>query len=153
MITIAGKILQVWLVSYTQHGHNLSFLLSLVLLYKNNMSPWYYNPQTGGTKIPEQMQDEIRSRILKHAKKLYPKNPAVLNIRFKAQFCYVDAQEPGQRVPTHLCRLRYFSGNKEWSLAFYAYSSEKYEPCFLNSGEWCGTVEEAFKTGSTYLES
>jgi len=117
------------------------------------MSPWYYNPQTGGTKIPQQMHDEIRLRILKHGKKLYPKDPSKLNIRIKGQFCYVDAHEPESDQPTHLCRLRYFSGKSEWSLAFYAYSSEKYEPCILTSGEWCGTVEEAFETGSIYLQA
>lgn len=117
------------------------------------MSPWYYNPQTGGTKISERMYDDIRSRILRHGKKLYPKNISTLNVKIKGQFCYVDAHEPGFKEPMHLCRLRYFSAKDEWSLAFYAYSSEKYEPCVLSSGEWCGTLEEAFETGSTYLQS
>lgn len=117
------------------------------------MSPWYYNPQTGGTKIPKQMYGEISGRILKHCKKLYPKNISRLDIRIRGQFCYVDAYEPESKQPTHLCRLRYFSGKSEWSLAFYTYSSDKYEPCFLSSGEWCGSVEEAFETGSVNLQA
>jgi len=73
-----------------------------------------------------------------------------LDIRFKGQFCYIDAyEEPDLRegwppeewpetredyvermrnTPTHLCRLRYL-GDDEWSYAFYAYSSEMYKLC------------------------
>lgn len=117
------------------------------------MRGWHYNPQAGGTKIPEWMHAEIRERILKHGKKLYPKSPSRLDIKFKGHFCYIDAYEPGSKDPMHLCRLRYFAGHNEWSMAFYTYSNERYEPCFLHNGEWCGTVEEAFETGSNYLQA
>ncbi len=50
----------------------------------------------------------------------------------------------------HLCRMRYF-GPDDWSLAFYTYSNEKYEPCVFHSGDWFGTPEEAFEIGATYL--
>jgi len=36
--------------------------------------------------------------------------------------------------PLHLCRLRHF-GPDRWSLAFYTYSQERYEPAFFGSGE------------------
>jgi hypothetical protein len=115
------------------------------------MSPWVFDPQSGGTPIPEAMQEEIQKKILVHTKKLYPKSKAELVFRFRKQFCYVDSFEPGSNQAMPLCRLRYFGGRKEWSLAFYTYSNEKYEPCLLSSGKWCGSVEETFETGSSYL--
>ena len=57
----------------------------------------------------------------------------------------------GNTVPTHLCRLRYFSGHGEWSVAFYTYRHERYEPSFFASGEALGTPEEGFDVGAVYL--
>ncbi|MDP2788891.1 MAG: hypothetical protein Q8O46_02455, partial [bacterium] len=54
-------------------------------------------------------------------------------------------------TPTHLCRLRYFGDDEEWSLAFYTYSNEKYEPCVFMNGSFYGTPEEGFDIGATYL--
>jgi hypothetical protein len=51
----------------------------------------------------------------------------------------------------HLCRLRYFSDEEAWSMAFYTYSNEKYEPSFFNNGTFRGTPEEAFETSAVYL--
>jgi hypothetical protein len=113
---------------------------------------WVYDPHSGGTLIPPNVQEETRKRILTHAKKLNLLQKCALEIRFKSQFCYIDAYENGDAHPTHLCRLRYFSGRKEWSLAFYTYSAEKYEPCVFHSGEMCGTPEEALEVGMVYLE-
>ena len=55
-----------------------------------------------------------------------------------------------RNTPLHLCRLRYFDHDR-WSLAFYTYSHEKYEPCVYPNGGWFGTPEEAFDIGATYL--
>lgn len=57
----------------------------------------------------------------------------------------------GEDVPTHLCRLRYFSLDDRWSLAFYSYSQEKYEPAVFPSGEFQGTPEEALEASSAFL--
>jgi len=95
-------------------------------------------------------------------------------VHFRGQLCYIDAYtEPAvpssfdpavfgasreaylQRLrdtPTHLCRLRYFGDEQRWSMAFYAYSSEKYEPCFFDNGTFHGTPEEAFDTAAVYLQ-
>jgi len=51
----------------------------------------------------------------------------------------------------HLCRLRYFDQDR-WSIAFYTYSNEKYEPCTFGNGNWFGTPEEAFDIGAIHLE-
>ena len=56
-----------------------------------------------------------------------------------------------RNTPIHLCRLRYFSGTDSWSLAFFSYSSEAYEPCLFPRGSWTGTPEEAFETSALYL--
>lgn len=115
------------------------------------MSPWYFDPQSGGTAVPAEVQVETRKRILKYAEQQGLLKRHKIEVRFRAQFCYIDALEEGARVVTHLCRLRYSGGNKSWSLAFYTYSHEKYEPCVFESGDWHGSPEEALKIGSVYL--
>jgi len=55
-------------------------------------------------------------------------------------------------VPVHLCRLRYFRNEDAWSVAFYTYSHERYEPCVFHSGDDHGTPEEAFDVGAVYLQ-
>jgi hypothetical protein len=54
-------------------------------------------------------------------------------------------------TPLHLCRLRYFGDEDRWSLAFFTYSHERYEPCVFDSGEFHGTPEEALDVGAVYL--
>lgn len=119
------------------------------------MSPWawVFDPHSGGTEISPKLQEETRQRILAAAKKSQIENFTRLEIRFRGPFCYIDAWETASdRLPTHICRLRYFSGRQRWSLAFYTYSHEKYEPSFFRSGKECGTPEEAWETvGSIYL--
>jgi len=56
-------------------------------------------------------------------------------------------------VPLHLCRLRYFGGLKTWSMAFYTYSNDRYEPCTFPNGTVYGTPEEAFEVGAAYLRA
>jgi hypothetical protein len=51
---------------------------------------------------------------------------------------------------SHLCRLRH-CGQDRWSIAFYKYSDERYEPSFFASGEQVGTPEEGFDVGAVYL--
>jgi hypothetical protein len=135
-------------------------------------STWVFDPQSGGNKIPAGKQQRIRQRILQHAEQHYAGRYLCIDVRFRGQFCYIDAfvepqvsddfneqllgvsrQEHIERIrgtPMHLCRLRYFSDNR-WSMAFYTYSNEKYEPCVFNDGDWFGTVEQAFDASSVYL--
>jgi hypothetical protein len=40
---------------------------------------------------------------------------------------------------------------KAWSLAFYTYSRNLYEPCVFGSGDFLGTPEEALEIGAVYL--
>ena len=134
---------------------------------------WMKHPHSGGVKIPQDVQYRIRKRIEEYAAKNYAGRYKRLDIRFKGVFCYIDAyQKPDEppksllkntgetreeyfkrlsQTPTHLCRLRYFGNDEEWSLAFYTYSNEKYEPCIFNNGSFYGTPEEGFEIGAIYL--
>lgn len=136
---------------------------------------WTFNPNSGGKKIPETVQRRTEQRILRYAEQHFAGRYTRLDIRFKAQFCYIDAYtEPvampgwpppgGQETqeqylerlrttPTHLCRLRYFGDEERWGFAFFAYSSESYKLSMFPSGEFFGPPEEAFHVSAqAYLE-
>jgi hypothetical protein len=124
-------------------------------------------------KIPPAVQHKTERRIREHAEKHYSGKYCRLDIRFKGALCYIDAftepTEPSQKqlrilgetreqyferlrnAPVHLCRLRYFGNEDAWSLSFFTYSRERYEPCVFHSGSFHGTPEEAFDVGSAYL--
>ena len=138
------------------------------------MAPWVYDPHSGGVKIPPNVQERAKRRILDSAQAHYAGKYSRLDIRFRKQFCYIDAYtEPEvtpdfppphfaetreqyveglRNTPIHLCRLRYFGNEDRWSMAFYTYSHETYEPCFFKNGTFHGTPEEAFETGAVYLQ-
>lgn len=127
---------------------------------------WVYSPQSGGQKIPPKEQGEVTERLLGYAQEKYGNVKGLIRIglRFKSQFCYIDAYdespEPDEKLltysgetreefieryrntPHHLCRLRYFQSGR-WTLAVYTYSNEKYEPALFPDGKWEGTPERA----------
>lgn len=134
---------------------------------------WVYDPQSGGVKIPHKAQPGIRQRVLAHAETFYSGKYNRINVRFRGQFCYIDAYEEPyvekdfnselygesleehierlRNMPIHLCRLRFFGDEDRWSMAFYIYSHEEYMPCMFSNNNWHGTPEEAFDTSSVYL--
>jgi hypothetical protein len=115
------------------------------------MSPWVYDPHSGGVKIPKTVQEETRKRLEAHAAKRYAGKYTRLDLRFRGQFCYIGAYtEDFTDHPVQMCRLRYFR-HDHWSVAFFTYSNERYEPCLLASGEDDGTPEEGFDVGAVYL--
>ena len=124
---------------------------------------WVYDPTRGGTKITPRVKLETERRIRACAEQHFKGKYTRLEIRFRSCFCYVDAyQKPEvprrllkdwpetkeqfrerlRNTPIHLCRLRHFRDDK-WGLAFFVYSSEKYETSVYRSGEFEGTPEEA----------
>lgn len=140
------------------------------------MSPrarWMLSPHAGGSPIPPSVQEDVRGRVLAHASKNYAGSFSRIDVRFRGRFCYLDAYREPDRpskgllrvlgetekqycerlraTPLHLCRLRYFAGLGRWSVAFYTYSHERYEPSFFPSGEMLGTPEEALDLGAVYL--
>jgi hypothetical protein len=113
---------------------------------------WVFSPNRGGQNISLTLREQTSQRILRHAAKIIPQKAAQIRVRFKGPFCYIDAQEPDSPVPMHLCRLRYMGVLSGWSMAFYTYSNEKYEPCVFMSGGFFGTPEEALEIGVIYLQ-
>lgn len=135
---------------------------------------WVYAPHSGGVKITPAVQERTRNRILSYAEQNFKGKYTRIEVRFRGQLCYIDAYtepfvpkdydeklfgesleartERLRNIPTYLCRLRYFGDEDRWSMAFYKYSDEKYEPCIFNNGTFHGTPEEAFETSSVYLQ-
>ena len=128
---------------------------------------WIFDPDSGGVKIPDTEKRRTEQRIRAYAEQHFAGKYTRLDIRFRGQFCYIDAYtEPILRdgwppddwpetreeyverlrnTPTHLCRLRYFGGEERWGFAFYTYSNEKYTLAMYDSGEFLGTPEDAFR--------
>jgi hypothetical protein len=126
---------------------------------------WMFDPNSGGMKIPPAVQEKVEKRILAIAEKEFKGKYTRLDIRFRNQFCYIDAFtepvfSPGwppadgpetreehirrmRETPVHLCRLRYF-GDDKWGFAFYTYSNEKYELSMYDDGQFTGKPERAF---------
>jgi len=126
---------------------------------------WTFSPQSGGQKVPPQVQTEVIQKLPAYAQEKYVgiKGLIRIDVRFKGQFCYIDAfdepSEPDEKslsyfgvtreefieqqrnTPSPLCRLRYFA-LRGWTLAVYTYSNEKYEPALFPGGKWEGTPEE-----------
>jgi hypothetical protein len=142
------------------------------------MSPrrntWTFDPNSGGKPILPAIQSDVEKRIHAAAEKEFKGRYTRLEIRFRGQFCYIDAYtepvvmeswppddqfetheqyyERLRNTPTHLCRLRYF-GNDEWGFAFYTYSHDKYELSMYDDGRFIGKPEQAFLiSASVYLE-
>ena len=127
-------------------------------------------PDENGVKVPDRVKERVRRRVEAFAAEHYAGKYSRLDLRFRGAFCYIDAyQEPQpgsyleylrgrvseeeyyeqmRRTPIHLCRLRYFGNEDQWSLAFYKYSDQKYELSIFNTGSFYGTPEEGFDTAA-----
>ena len=137
---------------------------------------WMFDPDSGGVKIPDTVKRRTEQRIRAYAEQHFAGKYTRLDIRFRGQFCYIDAYtEPILRdgwppddwpetreeyverlrnTPTHLCRLRYFGGEERWGFAFYTYSNEKYTLAMYDDGDFFGTPEDAFRiSASLYLNN
>jgi hypothetical protein len=137
------------------------------------MRGWVFDPHSGGVKIPERVKQRTVARIEKYAAEHYAGKFIRLDIRFRGALCYIDAfVEPAEptkellqlrgesreqffermwNTPRHLCRLRHFAEDR-WSVAFYTYSHERYEPSVFDNGTFFGTPEEGFEVGAVYLQ-
>jgi hypothetical protein len=132
---------------------------------------WVFDPDSGGTRVPEAVKRRTEERIRRYAEEHFRGKYTKLDIRFRGQFCYVDAYRepepltPGwpppdwpetreeylerlRTTPTHLCRLRYFGQEEHWAFAFYTYSNERYELSMFPSGEFLGPPEAAFEVAA-----
>jgi hypothetical protein len=136
---------------------------------------WVLDPDSGGTKIPETVRHGTEGRLRRFAEERLAGRYIRLDIRFRGQFCYVDAytepepltpgwppadwpesrdeyQERLRNTPTHLCRLRYFGDEDRWGFGFYSYANERYELSMFPTGEFYGLPEDALEvSGEMYL--
>lgn len=139
------------------------------------MSPkqWSQDPNNGGVKIKDTVKNRTKDRIIKYAESNLAGRYTRLDVRFRNQFCYVDAYTepelpdndfppPGfpetreeylerlSNTPYHLLRLRYFGDDEKWGVSFYSYSNRKYELSVFPSGDFFGTLEIALKTAAEF---
>lgn len=114
------------------------------------MSPWVYDPQSGGNKIPPAMHEALsqQAEAFSCARSWHPR--IQLKLRFKNQFCYVDTVEAEDHRQLPLCRLRHFNQDR-WSLALFTYSNERYVPCLFQDGKWEGTFEAALEVCDPFI--
>jgi hypothetical protein len=75
--------------------------------------------------IDQATRTAVTQRIVAHVNRGWPRlnTPAV---RFRGQFCYVDAVLPGHRQPTPILRLRYRGSIDQWDIGIYLASDERY---------------------------
>lgn len=127
---------------------------------------WTFDPDSGGVRVPERVRQLTEQRIRAYAEQHFAGRYTRLDVRFRGQFCYIDAYTdpnlpPGwppegssetreemierlTAMPTHLCRLRYFGADDRWVFGFYTYSGNRYELAMYPNGTFYGTPEEAF---------
>lgn len=65
-------------------------------------------------------------------------------VRYRGQFCYVDATLPGHRQPTPILRLRYRGSTDHWTIGIWLASRECYTEAELPKtiGPTTGTPEQ-----------
>lgn len=110
---------------------------------------WCLSPHSGGNKIPPTLHQAILQKVEAYAATRPWHAKFQLKIRFKSHFCYLDALEIGGDL-SPIGRLRYFSIDR-WSLAFYTFSNETYEPCAFANGDFFGTIEQAIDICEFYM--
>jgi hypothetical protein len=93
--------------------------------------------------IDQATRSAVTARIITHVKRGWPRLPKPL-IRFRGQFCYVDAVLPGRREPTPILRLRYQGSADRWDIGIYLASHERYTESELPTsfGPHTGTPED-----------
>jgi hypothetical protein len=125
--------------------------------------------------IPEAVRRRTKRRIQDYAEAHHAGRYTRLEIRFRGQFCYIDAYtepmlpspdwlvaawgvtpeeylERLRKTPTHLCRLRYFGDEERWEFALFTYSRERYEEAVFPDGDFYGRPEDAFEASTMYLD-
>lgn len=117
------------------------------------MYVWIREPGRGGLEIDDTVKEHTKKRIIKYAQTNFAGHCTKLDIRFRMQFCYVDAYTE-ESLCYHMFRLRFFGDEEKWGVAFYSYAHEKFGLSVFASGDFFGTPEEAFQTaGEFYLSN
>ncbi len=80
---------------------------------ENYMSIWEHDPGRGGLRINEVTEQRTKKRIIKYAQTNFAGSYTKLDIRFRMQFCYVDAYTE-ESLYYCLFRLRFFGDEEKW---------------------------------------
>jgi hypothetical protein len=93
--------------------------------------------------IDQATRTAVTARITTHVKRGWPWLSTPL-VRFRGQFCYVDAVLPGHREPQPVLRLRYQGSADRWDIGIYLASDERYTESELPTsfGPKTGTPEQ-----------
>ena len=92
-------------------------------------------------KPPESTKSSLHQRLTQRARSRWPAL-AKVEVRFRAQFAYVDGHlTNGEVLP--LCRLRYGGSASTWGFAIYLASKDSYEDSILPTGHLAGSPEDA----------
>ena len=92
-------------------------------------------------KPPESTKSSLQQRLTQRARSRWPAL-AKVEVRFRAQFAYVDGHlTNGEVLP--LCRLRYGGSASTWGFAIYLASKDSYEDSILPTGHLAGSPEDA----------
>lgn len=90
---------------------------------------------------PTSTKHSLESRLSSHQRDRWP-DLAGIEVRFRANFAYVDGRYP-DGTTLKLCRLRYGGSASLWGFAIYRASHDDYEDSLLPSGMTAGSPEEA----------
>jgi hypothetical protein len=104
----------------------------------------------GMARMSDSVQSTLRRRVQAHRAARWP-HLTSLDVRFRGEYAYIDANEDGDIWP--LCRLRYTGTIDRWGFAIHLASRDGYEDSILPSGLPAGTPEEALDcAGGLYLD-
>jgi hypothetical protein len=90
---------------------------------------------------PVSTKTSLSQRLSQHARSRWPAL-ATVQVRFRAQFAYIDGHLPDGEV-LQLCRLRYAGSASTWGFAIYRASHDDYENSILPNGQLAGSPEDA----------
>jgi hypothetical protein len=90
---------------------------------------------------PESTKTSLTQKLNARAKARWPELAGV-DVRFRANFAYVDARYP-DGTTRQLCRLRYGGSASLWGFAIYRASHDDYQDNYLPNGMNAGSPEEA----------
>lgn len=90
---------------------------------------------------PASTKASLGQRLNGHARTHWPAL-AKVEVRFRAQYAYIDGHLPdGEVLP--LCRLRYSGSASRWGFALYRASHHDYQDSILPNGYTAGSPEDA----------
>jgi hypothetical protein len=92
------------------------------------------------TRPPDSAKNALRQRLDTHQRARWPQLTG-LQVRFRGDYAYIDADEDGDVWP--LCRLRYTGTIEAWGFAIHLASRDTYEDSVLPTGGPTGTPEQA----------